>query len=103
MSMRSASRASLPASLLEQSLLGAVALGLVAMLSFPAMRGAGETLGWLPFWSLALPLTAWATARLLRLRDAAALAARPSARLHRLAPIRPRADAGEPHTLRRAA
>jgi hypothetical protein len=103
MSMRSASRVLLPASLLEQSLLGAVALGLVAMLSFPAMRGTGETLGWLPFWLPALPLTAWATARLLRLRDAAELAARPSARLHRLASARPRADAGGPRALRRAA
>lgn len=103
MSMRSASRASLPASLLEQSLLGAVALGLVTMLSFPAMRGGGETLGWLPFWLPVLPLTAWATARMLRLRDAAALAARPSARLHRLAPMRPRGDAGETRALRRAA
>lgn len=103
MSMRAVSRASLFASLLEQSLLGATALGLVAMLSFPAARGIGETFGWLPFWLLALPLAAWATARLLRLRDEAALSARPSACVHRLQTIRPSKAVGRPQALRRAA
>lgn len=103
MSMRVASRASLSASPLEQGLLGAAALGLVAMLSFPAARGIGETFGWLPFWLLALPLAAWATARLLRLRDAAALSARPSARVHRLQTLRARRAVGRPQALRRAA
>lgn len=53
-------------SLIEQALLGAVALALVAMLSLPAARGVSEALGWLPFWLLALPLSAWAVARALR-------------------------------------
>jgi hypothetical protein len=99
MSTHSASRASL----LEQSLLGAAALGLVAMLSFPAARGIGDTLGWLPFWLLALPLSAWATARLLRRREAGALIARPSARVHRLQPDRSRRRAVSPQALHRAA
>lgn len=103
MSMRAVSRADLCASPLEQSLLGAAALGLVVMVSFPAARGIGETFGWLPFWLLALPLAAWATARLLRLRDAAALAARPSARVHRLQTVRPHRAVGRPQALRRAA
>ena len=53
-------------SLLEQALLGAVALALVAMLSLPAARGVSDAFGWMPFWLLALPLSAWAAARALR-------------------------------------
>jgi hypothetical protein len=73
-------------SLIEQSLLGAVALGLVAMLSLPAARSTSESLGWLPFWLLALPLSAWAVARLLRLREQRAVVAarRPVASVHAL-------------------
>ncbi len=55
-------------SLFEQALLGVVALALVAMLSLPAARGVSDTLGWLPFWLLALPLSAWGVARALRRR-----------------------------------
>ncbi|MFD0724781.1 hypothetical protein [Lysobacter brunescens] len=79
-------------SLIEQSLLGAVALGLVAMLSLPATRSTNETLGWLPFWLLALPLSAWVVARLLRLREQRTLAAarRPMASVHALHDVRPR-------------
>lgn len=79
-------------SLIEQSLLGAVALGLVAMLSLPAARSTSESLGWLPFWLLALPLSAWAVARLLRLREQRAMAAarRPMASVHALHGVRPR-------------
>lgn len=78
-------------SLIEQSLLGAVALGVVAMLSLPAARAGSETFGWLPFWLLALPLSAWAVARLLRLRDQRAWAmARPMASVHALHGVRPR-------------
>lgn len=69
---------------IEQALLGAAALAPVAMLSFPDARGAGETFGWLPFWLAVLPLCASAVARGLRLRAEAALAMRPSARVHRL-------------------
>lgn len=57
------------ASLLEQAMLGAVALALVAMLSLPAARGVSEVFGWLPLWLLALPLSAWAVARTLRHRS----------------------------------
>lgn len=51
---------------LEQALLGAVALALVAMLSLPAARGVSDAFGWMPFWLLALPLSAWGAARALR-------------------------------------
>jgi len=90
-------------SLIEQSLLGAVALGLAAMLSLPAARSTSETLGWLPFWLLALPLSAWAVARLLRWRDqrAALAVRRPMASVHALHDVRPRIVAVR--DLRRAA
>ncbi len=90
-------------SLIEQSLLGAVALGLVAMLSLPAARSTSESLGWLPFWLLALPLSAWAVARLLRWRDQRAASAmrRPMASVHALHDVRPRTVAVR--TLPRAA
>lgn len=52
--------------LLEQFLLAAVALALVAMLSLPAARGVSDAFGWMPFWLLALPLSAWGAARALR-------------------------------------
>ncbi len=55
-------------SLLEQALLGAVALALVAMLSLPSARGVSDTFGWIPFWLLALPVSGWAVARALRQR-----------------------------------
>lgn len=88
--------------LIEQCLLAAVALALVAMLSLPAVRGVSGTFGWLPFWLLALPLTAWAAARALRygLQREAAL---PMATVHRLAAARPRAGAAAVQALRRAA
>jgi hypothetical protein len=57
------------ASVLEQAMLGALALALVAMLSLPAARGVSEVFGWLPLWLLALPLSAWAVARALRHRS----------------------------------
>ena len=49
--------------LIEDALLGAVALGGIAMLTFPAARGVDETFGWLPLWLSVLPLGAWAMAR----------------------------------------
>ena len=90
-------------SLIEQSLLGAVALGLVAMLSLPVARASSETVGWLPFWLLALPLSAWTVARLLRLREARAMAdaRRPMASVHALHAV-PRHIPAAGH-LRRAA
>jgi hypothetical protein len=89
-------------SLVEQGLLGAAALGLVAMLSLPAARGASESLGWLPFWLLALPLTAWATARALRQRNNRERLL-PIATVHPIAAARSRAAIAGPQTLRRAA
>lgn len=90
-------------SLIEQSLLGAVALGLVAMLSLPAARSSSESLGWLPFWLLAFPLSAWAVARLLRLREVRAMAKarRPMASVHALHAVPRRIPAAS--ALRRAA
>jgi hypothetical protein len=78
---------------LEQALIGALALGLVAMLSFPAARATDGTVGWLPFWLIALPVSAWLTARWLRRREATARAARPLASVHALAArrVQPRA------------
>ena len=92
------------ASLFEQLALGAAALGAIALLSFPAARGASEAFGWLPFWLLALPLCAWTVARVLRGHDSARALRRPvrgarlsvgrSARVRRVA---------APQALRRAA
>lgn len=89
--------------LLEQCLLAAAALALVAMLSLPAMRSVSESFGWLPFWLLALPLTAWATARALRHR-AQREAMLPMATVHLMAAVRPRVGvAAGPQALRRVA
>jgi hypothetical protein len=49
-------------STLEQFALSLVLLAVVAMLSFPVARGVSETFGWLPFWLLGCPLSAWAVA-----------------------------------------
>ena len=88
-------------SAIEQALIGALALGLVAMLSFPAARAADGTVGWLPFWLVALPSSAWFTARWLRRREAIAWAARPLASVHAFAArrVQPRTASA----LRRAA
>ncbi len=88
--------------LVEQALLGAVALGLLAMLSLPALRGVSDTFGWLPFWLLALPLTAWAAARALRRRDVRAQS-RPMATVHAIGAARRQIGATAPRALRRAA
>ena len=88
-------------SAIEQALIGALALGLVAMLSFPAARAADAAVGWLPFWLIALPSSAWLTARWLRRREATARAARPLASVHALAARR--APARTASALRRAA
>ena len=90
------------ASLLEQSLLGVVALGLVAMLSLPAAGDISDTFGWLPFWLLALPLTAWAVARALRHRGQRD-AVLPMATVYPTAPVRSRAGVAGRQALRRAA
>lgn len=52
---------------LRQALLGAAFLGLVAMLSLPAARGAGPV-GWMPMWLLGMPLAALAALVLADLR-----------------------------------
>ncbi len=89
-------------SLVEECLLGAGALGLVAMLSLPAARSVNDTFGWLPFWLLALPLAAWATARALRHRSSRERAL-PVATVHPIAAVRRRAGVAGPQALRRAA
>jgi hypothetical protein len=92
------------ASLLEQSLLGVAVLALITMLSLSAARGASATFGWLPFWLLALPLSAWMTARGLRYRDSRLRSrerALPIATVHPIAAARLRAK--RPQALRRAA
>ncbi len=86
-------------SLLEQALLGAVALALVAMLSLPAARGLSDTFGWLPFWLLALPLSAWGVARTLR-QHRQRRPVLPMATIH---PIRARAVPGRHEAMPRAA
>ena len=88
--------------LIEQCMLGAIALAVVAMLSFPAARGVSDSFGWLPFWLLALPACAWATARVLRLRASPAPARQP-ARVHVLASARPRMPARPMRALPQAA
>ena len=87
-------------SVLEQALLGATALALVALLSLPAARGVSETFGWLPFWLLALPLSAWAVARALRRRNNRGYAL-PMATVHPIGVARPRTQGVQ--GLRRAA
>jgi hypothetical protein len=91
-------------SLLEQSLLGAVLLALVAMVSLPAARGVSESFGWLPFWLLALPSSAWIAARGLRYRadfERRRARALPMAMVYPIAAAR--AQARRPQALRRAA
>lgn len=95
--------------LIEHALLGLAALAVVALISLPAARSASDTFGWLPFWLLALPLCAWATARLLRLRAGRAnghenghAGRRASASVHVLA-VRTRTPDGTARTLPRAA
>jgi hypothetical protein len=87
-------------SLAEQGLSGAVALALIALLSLPAARGVSDTFGWLPFWLLALPLSAWAMARALRRRSNAGHVL-PMASVHPIDAARPRAQGVQ--ALRRAA
>lgn len=92
-----------PASPLEHASLALVALGLVAMLSFPAARSVSDTFGWLPLWLLALPLCAWAVARALR-GLALADEARPSASVHPIGASRARTHRhAAPQAVRRAA
>ncbi len=89
-------------SLLEQCLLGAAGLALIAMLSLPAMRDVSNTFGWLPFWLLALPLTAWAVARALRQRGQRETVL-PMATVHPISVARPSVNVADSHALRRAA
>jgi hypothetical protein len=93
----------------EQLMLGAAALGLVVMLSFPAARTGGDIFGWVPFWLLALPLSAWGMARALRQRSrqrnvrGMALQPRQAATVHDLRSTRLKMRAGAVRGLSRAA
>ena len=53
---------------LRQALAGLVFLGLVAIASLPAARGAGPV-GWMPMWLLGMPLAALASLALADLRE----------------------------------
>jgi hypothetical protein len=44
---------------LEGLLRHVVAVGAVLVVLLPAARGFNDTLGWLPLWLLAMPLSAW--------------------------------------------
>ena len=88
--------------LLEQCLLGAAGLALIAMLSLPAMRSVSTSFGLLPFWLLALPLTAWAMARALRQRGSYKTML-PTATVHPMTAVRSHAPAVGLQALRRAA
>ncbi len=97
-----ASRPAQPAlAMVEQAMLGLAVLALVALVSLPAAHGASATFGWLPFWLLALPLSAWTTARLLRLH-ATVGPTQAQATVHVLA-MRPRTQARTTRALPRAA
>ena len=89
-------------SLFEQCLLGAAGLALIAMLSLPAMRDVSNTFGWLPFWLLALPLTAWAVAHALRQRGERD-AVLPMATVYPISVAHPSVNVADSHALRRAA
>jgi len=43
---------------LQQALLGALFLGIVALLSLPVARGDNAFVGWMPLWLLGMPITA---------------------------------------------
>lgn len=95
---------------LEQALLALAALAVVALSSFPAAREASVAFGWLPFWLLALPLSAWAMARALRVRAGRGRVRseregdRPLASVHAIASARAAASRrGGAQALRRAA
>ena len=88
--------------LLEQCLLAAAVLSLVAMLSLPAIRSVSTSFGWLPFWLLALPLTAWAAVRALRHRGQRQ-ARVPMATVYRITAARSPVQAARLQAIRRAA
>ena len=90
---------------LHQTLVGLAFLGLVAVVSLPAARGAGP-IGWMPMWLLGMPLAGLAALALAGLRaraPAMGAAAAPSAATRRR--VRPtqarRRSAPRPGTARR--
>lgn len=44
---------------LERALRHGLALGLLAVLLVPALRGSGQWLGWWPLWLVGMPAVAW--------------------------------------------
>ena len=54
----------------RQALMGMAVLGVVAIVSLPAARGAGP-MGWTPLWLLGMPLAALAALTLADLRERA--------------------------------
>lgn len=75
-----------------QALVGVAFLGLVAIASLPAARGAGPV-GWMPLWLLGMPLAALAALVLAQRRQRvpqAAAPARPAAASRRARPVQAR-------------
>ena len=54
------------ASPLAQAMLGLLLLAAITVLSLPEARAVSASLGWVPFWLLALPASAWLALQLPR-------------------------------------
>lgn len=94
-----------PDAVILHCLLGALFLGIVAMLSLPAARGYNAWLGALPLWLLGMPVTAIAASRLVRRLPLArqAVAANRRNRGNAGAPARRRSAMATNHRFARAA
>lgn len=71
---------------LETALCHAIAIGAVLVLLVPAARGMHATIGWLPLWLLAMPVSAWWALHRFALPLASAAAPASVTRLRRAAP-----------------
>lgn len=71
---------------LQQGLHYAIAIGAVLVLLLPAARGMHASIGWLPLWLLAMPVTAWWALHRFRLPHAVQLNRPTIARARRTAP-----------------
>ena len=71
---------------LEQALHYVIAIGAVLVLLLPAARGMHASIGWLPLWLLAMPVTAWWGLHRFRLPRAARVDSPAISRARRPAP-----------------
>jgi hypothetical protein len=71
---------------LEQALHYAIAIGAALVLLLPAARGIPASIGWLPLWLLAMPVTAWWALHRFRLPRAAQMDRPAIVRARRAAP-----------------